>query len=861
MLLEREKELGSLVDLLAGVGSSGGKVVLVRGEAGIGKSILVREFVEGHADEAHVLFGSCDDLLTPQPLGPFWEIAREESSLGEPLEKGDRRSVMEFLLDLLSRSLRPTVLVIEDNHWADEATLDVIRYLGRRIARTNGLLVLTYRDGEVDYYHPLRQVIGELVPQDLVRIHLGGLSAEAVALMVEDAGLDSDQVLSLTDGNPLFVTEVAASGVEGVPSSVQDSVLARAAKLSLKARQILDLVSVIPGEAEQTLIEHLVDSTQEHLTECARQGLLRIEADTVSFHHELTRRAVESALSASDRRRLNAEVLGELGGLGDLARLVHHAVGANDVDSIVEFAPRAARAAMAIESYREAVAHFRTLEPYLDRINDADRGSIFDDWAGTAFNLDNVEAHQILGKAISLHRSSGDDLALGRALTFATRTNEINGNPKAADACVAEAIAILESHPPSEGLAFALSQRAWLSMMRGDGARAIEVADQAIGLAEGGGDELATIYALNTKGTEIYMQGDRRGLRWLEEARTRAERGRYPFEEIRALINMTSTSAELRELDRATDFAQRARETAVRYENRLFEAYSNAQYSEVLQWKGEWAAAEDRASEALGSHSHTDLIVFWVLGRLQARQGRPEAGTTLDHGWSMAERSSEMQNMLPTAAAYVEYLWLSDEHDSDRTARFREVLGEAMRLRSSSWAEGDLAFWLWKLGELSEVPERIAEPYRLMMEGNAGQAADIWEAKGIPYERGLALMQGDEKARLEALEIFETLGATAVVDKLRKTLRDEGVTGPRGKNRDTKRHAAGLTARQAEVLQLLDEGLSNIEIADRLFVSPRTVEHHVSAVLAKLDASTREEAVTQAHADSLLTTNGALTRT
>ena len=147
-----------------------------------------------------------------------------------------------------------------------------------------------------------------------------------------------------------------------------------------------------------------------------------------------------------------------------------------------------------------------------------------------------------------------------------------------------------------------------------------------------------------------------------------------------------------------------------------------------------------------------------------------------------------------------------------------------------------------------------------MIEGNAGQAADIWEAKGFPYERGLALMHGGKNARLEALEIFETLGATAVIAKLRKTLREGGVTVPRAKSRNTRRHAAGLTARQAEVLQLLDEGLSNIEIADRLFVSPRTVEHHVSAVLAKLDASTREEAVAQAHADSLLTTNGALTR-
>ena len=135
MLLERENQLGLMADLLAEVGSLGGKVVLVRGEAGIGKSALVRDFVGGHAVEAHVLFGSCDDLLVPEPMGPFWDISREDISLAEPLEKGDRRAVMMVLLDLLSRSLRSTVLVIEDTHWADEATLDVIKYLGRRDRR------------------------------------------------------------------------------------------------------------------------------------------------------------------------------------------------------------------------------------------------------------------------------------------------------------------------------------------------------------------------------------------------------------------------------------------------------------------------------------------------------------------------------------------------------------------------------------------------------------------------------------------------------------------------------------------------------------------------------------------------------
>ena len=852
MLLEREKELGLLADLLSGVGSSGGKVVLVRGEAGIGKSTLVREFVGAHADAAHVLVGVCDDLLTPQPLGPFWDIARRESSLGDVLEKGDRRAVMEDLLDLLSRSLRTTVLVVEDTHWADEATLDAIKYLGRRIGTTNGLLVLTYRDGEVDHDHPLRQVIGDLAPQDLVRLHLGGLSAEAIASMVEDTDLDSDRVLSLTDGNPLFVTELAESGVEGVPSSVQDSVLARAGKLSSGARRVLDLVSVIPGESERSLVEIIVEATKEEMTECVRQGLLQVGDDTVSFYHELTRRAVESALSTADRRRLNQEVLDELGESDSASRLVHHARQANNVEAIIVLAPKAARAAMTIGSHREALAHFRAVEPYLDRIDDADRGGIVEDWARSEFNLDNIEANEILDRAIDLYRSCGDDVGLARALTFAVRTNEINGRPEAADACAAEAIAILESYPPGEGLALAVSQHAWLSMMRGDGARAIELADQAIELAEIGGDELATIYALNTKGSEIYRRGDRAGLQLLEDARTRAEQGGYSFEEIHALINMTAIAIDSREMESAIELAQRARDTAVRNENRQFEVYANILYSEVLLWKGEWALAEEMASDALGSHPHADLSAIWVLGRVLTRQGRPEAETTLDQAWSQAERTLEMQNMLPTAAAYAEHLWLRDQQDPDRIAQFRRVLDKAMSLTASSWLLGDLAFWLWKLGELSEMSEGVAQPYRLVIEGDAIAAAAIWENKGIPYERGVALMHGDEEARLEALEVFETLGASAVAAKLRKTLKDQGVTIPRAKSRNTRRDAAGLTARQAEVLQLLDEGLSNIEIADRLFVSPRTVEHHVAAVMSKLNASTRDQAVTAAAEQGLM---------
>ena len=156
------------------------------------------------------------------------------------------------------------------------------------------------------------------------------------------------------------------------------------------------------------------------------------------------------------------------------------------------------------------------------------------------------------------------------------------------------------------------------------------------------------------------------------------------------------------------------------------------------------------------------------------------------------------------------------------------------------------------VGHEIQVPDGVAEPYRLVVEGRPDAAAEIWEKRGLPYERALALRLGGPEGQRQALETFESLGATAVAAKERRAMRDRGIVVPRGKGRATRRHAAGLTARQAEVLELLADGLSNTDIADRLFLSPRTVENHVAAVLDKLDVDTRSAAVARARADGLL---------
>ena len=853
VILERETQLVELNRLLDDVASSGGRIILVRGEAGIGKSTLVGRFLEDSGQRAHTLLGTCDDLITPQPFGPIWDVARQDRSMAEPLATGNRRTIMEATLDLLSRSLRPSVLVLEDTQWADEATLDLIKFLGRRIARTNGLLLLTYRDIEVDADHPLRGVIGDLPSQNLVRMPLSRLSAEAVASMIEEDSFDVDEIITLTGGNPLFVTEVLASGTGAVPLSVRDAVLARASKLSPKARQVLDLVSVVPGEAEISLAASILEPTDAQWAESVHQGLLRVGDATVTFTHDLQRRAVESALSASERRALNQQVLDTLGESADPSRLVHHANEAGDIDAIIEYAPRAGRAAMAIESTREAVSHFRTLEPYLDRIGTKEQAAILHDWAEQEYHLDNPRSVELFDQAIRTLRLTEDERRLARALTMASRVNSLYGYHAKALTYGTEAVTILEPYGPSLDLVAALSHRAFLKFIYTEDDDAIlPLVNEAVSVAMELGDDRAMAWALSTKAHLMYSRGDDGGMALMEEGLRSAERAGDHWGEARALSNIAGMYGDVRDVARATDFSQRALSTAIRYDLRSMEVGQLAMQSEFLLWRGDWMAAESAATAALGSNPSVEQLAWRVLGGIQARRGRNEAHTAIHRMWSMVQSSDGLTATDPAAAAIAEYLWLSGDDEPELVARLSEILAEGITI-GTPWPSGAFAFWMWKLGLLDFVPDGTADFYGWIIAGDYRRAAAFWHDKGIPYEEGLALMHGDDSEQIKAIRIFEGLGATATANKVRQVLGERGVIVPRGKAQSTRHHAAGLTARQAEVLDLLTEGLTNAQIADRLFVSLRTVGNHVSAVLMKLDVPDREAAVAAGLDQGILT--------
>ena len=277
MLLERE----AFLDILDG---PPGRLILVGGEAGVGKTALVRAFADGR----RVLWGACDPLHTPRPLGPLLDIGLDESSPA---------ALAAALLDRL-HAAPGTVLVLEDVHWADEGTLDVLRLLGRRIADVPALAIVTFRDDEPA---PVRIVLGDLATAAGVeRMKLPPLSPEAVRTLAEPHGIDAADLHRSTGGNPFYVTEVLSAPAAAIPATVRDAVLARAARLSPPARELLERLAMVPGSADPELI----DAADEPLDECLLSGMTRLDGDAVAFRHELARLAL--ADEVPPRRRPSA---------------------------------------------------------------------------------------------------------------------------------------------------------------------------------------------------------------------------------------------------------------------------------------------------------------------------------------------------------------------------------------------------------------------------------------------------------------------------------------------------------------------------------------------------------------------------
>ncbi len=812
----------------------------------------MRAFVDLVGESALVLAGACDPLTTPRPLSPLLDIAADpDSHIGDLMsDEVAPYEVFAALLDRLRSTARPTLLVVEDVHWADEASLDFVRFAGRRIADTNALMLCTYRDDEIGSDHPLRPVLGDLAPSRewVHRVHLEPLSPAAVAELTAETNVDPVRLFDVTGGNPFYVTEVLAGDAE-IPTSVADAVLARVDRLDSAARRVVEVTSIAPRSLR---VEHAVALAGTDLAAAERAvhaGAIVGSGPDLRFRHELARAAVESSVMEARRIELHRQMVRLLATEKplDLARLAHHATRTADPDLVQRYAPLAAEEAGARGAHHQA-ADFLAIA--LEHAAGLSGDEVADLQLRLAWELYIInrpaESVDLTEAAVAHFRAGSDEEALGRALTMHSRALW-NVDPELAQAVEREAIELLSGRPPGEALAFALYYSAHLHMLSRHYAPSVADARRCIEVSLQIGSERNHRLGLLTLGTAELVMGDAdRGIALIEEAMARADAaGDYRLRVV-GLGMLGSGSGEIRRYAEAIEWIDQLMAMSERYDEDYNVSYLTAWRARIAFEQGRWEEATRLAEEVpRGGARINGTTALGALGRVRVRRGDPGATEVLEGGLELAFKQ-ELQHRWPLVAGLAEHAWLRGDLDGVRAAIHENF--ELALDTDSPWARGEMGFWMWRAGAISGPPDGTAQPFALQMAGDWEAAAAAWRAIGCPYDEAMALADSnDGDALLAALELLERLGARPAADRVRASLREIGVDRlPARPRASTLDGPAMLTARQQEVLALISQGLTNAEIAERLYISTKTAGHHVSAVLRKLGVRSRTEAAAAA---------------
>ena len=855
-LLERKDQLATLHAYADDARRDGGRLVLVSGEAGIGKSSLVEAFVDGLAEAAdtRVAWTSCDGAFTPSALGPLQDVAdqwggavRATCADGVP-----RAARFAALLSMLRDHGGLSVLVIEDLHFADEATLDLVRHVARRLRAVRAIVVATCRDDALAENRALRETLGDVSTlRSTRRIDLPPLTPAAVTALSAATGHQAAAVHALTSGNPFFVSEVLRGERDQLPASARDAVLARAARLSGPGREVLDAAALVGERVEPGLLHAVTGAASGALDEPVAAGLLVPDGDVLRFRHEIARRAVEQEVGPHTAAEVHRRILTELeaSGIDDDARLAHHAEGALDADAVVRYARRAGDRSAELASRREAVSQYRRALRFVPPDQAPVRADLLDRLGDELAALNNgpADACDVLEESIALWRHQDMPLREGDALRRISSAYWRACRGPEFVAAADGALRLLDGLGPSPELARALSLSASRAMRseehdlaRTYSARALEIAE-TFDLGDVRCDVLITLACVDACTGGVWEP-------LMRQALALALAGHYTTQIGRTYANLQNCLVDHLCFAAAEICYREGVAYCEEHDLGAIALHLAGGQAGVLARTGRWAEAEAIVESPLASDvpSPFNRVAFLLpLGESRARRGLPGVWEPLDEATRSAVALGEPERIVLCAVARAEAHWLTGDQEG--------AVGALDEVREVA-ARGGSKLPLYALHRWRVTGERRADVSRLPTApqaelcGDPRDAARLWDELGAPYDAAIALLGSEDEQDLRAaLERLDALGAAPAASMARKKLRDLGARGvPVGARAATREHPHGLTAREQEVLDLMGEGLSDADIAARLVISPRTVHHHVAAVLAKLGVANRREAATHA---------------
>lgn len=853
MLLERDEQLTLLLQCASDAKLGHGRVVLVAGEAGVGKTSLMQA-LQQELSAGMVCWGMCDALFTPQALGPVYDIALSLSAETRELAVNTANSGELFPAILAELSKPDTrVLLIEDLHWADNATLDFIKFIARRISILNTLLVLSYRSDEIDAAHPAQSVLGDLPANLTSRIELSPLSFASVEQLNTSAYLKSEQLYEVSGGNPFFVTELLASASADdatLPASIKEAVNARLNRLSSDERSLLEFASLVPGAIDPGLLQQKMPEADMLAMAAVGRNLLKREHDgSLRFRHELARLATLARIPAGQRRDYHADFLAILLERNDqsfTAQIVHHASGAGDAQSVLRYAPLAADQAARAGSHREAAAHLATALEYIDSSEPEQAAMLYENWAyeaSLALQIDD-EVLDARRHAMTLWRALGRMDKVGENMRWLSRLLWYRGESAQANRYADEAVRILENEAPSKEKAMAFSMRSQMHMLHGRMDDAVLWGEKALQTS----DSIdVKIHALNNIGTARIFRNNKAGLKDMQTSLTLARRQGYHEDAARVYTNLAEYGVEFKDFV----LAEKVINEGIAFDTQHdLDAWTFYLVGRQAQLRLEQGRLHDAVTIAEGVLARTDQTLLMrlpaevVLAKATMRLGEKSARTLLHNALENALSVDELQYIAPIRSALIELAWYDDK---PALAAEQIELAADLSEQGSPWLSAEFYFWAQCCG--FAVPKNIAagfpEPYQLQYEAKTRQAADAILALDSPYAAAAFLCHSNASHDLFlAGDLAKKMQAERLIEKLRVVSEKNGIEiaglktsrGPYGAARQ---HPLGLTKKEQQVLHLLVDGASNMEIAEQLSRSKRTIEHHVSSIFSKMNVQSR----------------------